>query len=76
MQLCELLYGLSARFFYTGIPLPCLHRPEDFLPPEQIESHLPEENINRIPGNPGKSGAESIVESFAQLYKTRSRKVI
>jgi hypothetical protein len=42
-----------------------LHCPEDFLSPEQIEGHLPEENINGILGNPGKAGAKSIVVQVA-----------
>ena len=34
-----------------------LHCSEDFLPPEQIEGHLPEEGINGILDDPGKAGA-------------------
>ena len=42
-----------------------LHCSEDFLPPEQIEGHLPEEGIYGILDDPGKSGAESIVVQVA-----------
>ena len=42
-----------------------LHCPEDFLPPEQIEGHLPEEGIHGILSNPGKAGAKSIVVQVA-----------
>jgi len=42
-----------------------LHRSEDFLPPEQIEGHLPEENINGILSNPGKAGTRGIVVQVA-----------
>jgi hypothetical protein len=42
-----------------------LHCPEDFLSPEQIEGHLPEENIYGILGNPGKAGAKRIVVQMA-----------
>jgi len=54
-------FGLSARCSSPGRPLSYLHRPEDFLPPEQIEGHLPEENINGILSNPGKAGTRGIV---------------
>ena len=42
-----------------------LHCPEDFFPPEQIEGHLPEENINGILGKPRKTGARGIVVQVA-----------
>ena len=43
-----------------------LHCPEDFLPPEQIEGHLPEEGINGILDDHGKAGAKSVVVQVAQ----------
>ena len=42
-----------------------LHCPEDFLPPEQIEGHLPEEGIYGILDDPGKASAKSIVVQVA-----------
>lgn len=60
---CYLVY-LSVSSIRADLSL-YLHRPEDFLTPEQIEGHLPEENINGILGNPGKTGAESIVVQMA-----------
>ena len=42
-----------------------LHCPEDFLTAEQIEGHLPEENINGILSNPGKAGTKRIVVQMA-----------
>lgn len=42
-----------------------LHCSKDSASPEQIERHLPEENINRIPGHPGKPGTECIVVQMA-----------
>ena len=56
--ICPLLqYGQTSPLY--------LHCPEDFLSPEQIESHLPEENIYGILGHPGKTGAEGIVVQMA-----------
>ena len=42
-----------------------LHRSEDFLPPEQIEGHLPEESIYGILDDSGKAGAKSIIAQVA-----------
>ena len=42
-----------------------LHCSEDFLSPEQIEGHLPEEGIHGILSNPGKAGAKRIVVQVA-----------
>ena len=51
---------------HPGRPLPIfLHSPEDFLAPEQIEGHLPEEGINGILDDSGKPGPESIVVRVA-----------
>jgi hypothetical protein len=46
-----------------------LHCSKDFLPPEQIEGHLPEEGIYGILNNPGKAGAKSIVVQAAQYHR-------
>ena len=45
---------------HPGRPLPYLYCPEDFLPSEQVEGHLPEKNINGILSNPGEAGAKRI----------------
>ena len=37
-----------------------LHRPEDSTPSEQIEGHLPEEDIDDVLEDPGKPGAEGV----------------
>ena len=42
-----------------------LHCPEDSTPSEQIEGHLPEEDVNGILDDSGKAGAECIAMQMA-----------